>query len=79
MEGSVLIELVDEYMYAKTPDKEFASKNSGYVRSDNYEELIDKRVWFPKYKDDAIIEKDGKTYTFIKYEDLLGYNDDQAE
>lgn len=78
--GNVLIELLNTYEYASTPEQQYATKTSGYVRStiDHYE-LLNKRVWFASYQDDSKIEDDGKVYTFIKYEDIKGVNDVEAE
>jgi len=80
--GNVLIELVEQYQHAATPDKEFATKTSGYCRTDisdpsSGKNLLDKRVWFESYKDDSKIERDGKTYSFIKWEDLKGLEVDE--
>ena len=82
----VLIELADQYEFAQTPDKEFSTKTSGYVVSvgtmvnepGDIEGLVGKRVWFESYQDDIKIERDGKTYTFVKFENIRGYEDDEA-
>jgi len=73
--NNLLIELVDQYQYAATPDKEFSTKTSGYIRAGN-KELDGKRVWFTSYQDDIKIDRDGKTYTFVKYEEVKGYEQD---
>jgi len=101
--GNVLIELLNTYEYASTPEQQYATKTSGYVRAMPHElsgsddpgminarterirvvfspkSLLNKRVWFASYQDDSKIEDDGKVYTFIKYEDIKGVNDVEAE
>lgn len=102
--GNVLIELLNTYEYASTPEQQYATKTSGYVRAidedqitkeeasglinartdvvvmtRNAKSLLNKRVWFASYQDDSKIEDDGKVYTFIKYEDIKGVNDVEAE
>lgn len=76
--GHVLVELADKYEYAATPDVQYATKTSGIVRKlgeddkPTHSELLNKRVWFKSYEDDVKLGEDDK-YTFIKYEDIKGY------
>lgn len=80
--GHVLIELLDQYEFASTPDKEYATKTSGIVRAVDTPTLggeklalyKDRKVWFASYQDDVKIERDGKNYTFVKFDDLKGFD-----
>ena len=79
--GYVLIELVDKYRYASTPEGQYDTKTSGYVRSisgvtGDGNLVSDKLVWFESYKDDTKIERDDKTYTFVKFEEIKGFEQD---
>lgn len=42
-----------------------------------YMPIRGKIVYWQEYKDGAILERDGKKYTFVKIEDLDGYEDEQ--
>lgn len=41
-----------------------------------YEWLINKRIHFEEFKEGARIKRDGKMYSFIKIEDIRGYEDE---
>ena len=80
--GYVLVELLEQYKYAATPEVQYATKTSGYVRKvwdDTHKanSLLNRRVWFKSYEDDVKIEQEDKTYTFIKFRDIKGYEDDE--
>jgi co-chaperonin GroES (HSP10) len=80
--GYVLVELKSKNTYAVTPDKMYDNKTEGIIREfDNVfgkvkSKLCDKRVWFDAYND-IRIEQDGKEYTFIKIEDIRGFDNDE--
>ena len=76
---SALVELSEAYANVATPDKQFNTKTSGTVISvalDEYPHLVGKKVWFEEYKDGCQTEIDGKTYAFIKLNDIRGYFDE---
>lgn len=76
--GCVLIELADQYEFVSTPDKQYDTKTNGFVRAGDHPELIGKRVWFNSYQDDIKIDRDGKTFTFVKFDELRGYDDEDS-
>lgn len=74
----LLIEAETEFKHVQITEKKFDTRNKGMVKAvDNkdHEYLLDKLVYFMSYKDDAAIERDGKKLTFIKYNDVFGYDD----
>lgn len=77
----VLVEVVGQYEYAATPDGQYDTKTSGYVRGvpedadDNVRILLDKRVWFKSYEDDIKINLDGVNHTLVEYDKIRGYDD----
>ena len=81
--GCVLVELTESFKYVATPEKQYSTKTSGIVLSVAEKEkeeqhLIGKKVYFEEYKDGTQIEKDDKTYAFIKLDDIRGYEDVEA-
>lgn len=42
-------------------------------------DLVGKRVHFEEFKEGARIKRDGKIYSFIKIEDIRGYEDEQTD
>jgi co-chaperonin GroES (HSP10) len=69
----LLIELTEDMI--ATPDKAYDTKTSGIVRvvcNEDHEYLLNHRVFFDEFKDTRV-GYDNKTYTFIKYEDIRGY------
>lgn len=88
--GCVLVELTESFKYVATPEKQYSTKTSGIVidvdnnispkmagkTTSSY--LIGKKVYFEEYKDGTQIEKDDKTYAFIKLDDIRGYEDVEA-
>lgn len=70
----VLVELTEDYI--ATPDKAYDTKTSGMVRSvcnEDHEYLLRHRVFFDEFKDGTKVNYDGKTYAFIKYKEIRGY------
>lgn len=43
------------------------------------DDLLGKRVHFEEFKEGARIKRDGKIYSFIKLEDIRGYEIEQAD
>lgn len=77
LNGCVLVELTENYQYVVTPDKQYATKTSGIVKAIAPELesfLLNSKVYFDEYKDGTQIKVDDKTYAFIKYEEIRGYD-----
>lgn len=56
--------------------------NPGYLYPDGsiklqVSDLMGKRIHFEEFKEGARIKRDGKIYSFIKIEDIRGYEDDE--
>jgi co-chaperonin GroES (HSP10) len=45
----------------------------------NLSALIGKRIHFEEFKEGARIKRNGKIYSFIKIEDIRGYEDEQTD
>lgn len=75
--GSVLVELLDELEFIQTPDKPYATKTKGTVvdGGESAGDLVGKTVFFADFKDGTQVEVKGKTYAFIDYEDIKGYDE----
>lgn len=57
-----------------------AISNHSHLSKVNYstasdEWMLNKRVYFEEYKEGGRVKKDGKEYSFIKLEDIRGYED----
>lgn len=73
----LLIESLTAYKHVQLTEKKYDTRNKGVVKAvDNkdHEYLLGKVAYFMSYKDDADIEVEGKKFTFIKYEDVFGYD-----
>jgi co-chaperonin GroES (HSP10) len=78
--GYALVELSAKYDHIEAPTKAYESKTSGILidlepKEDGYELLFGRRVFWETYKEGAPIIRNGKEYTFIKIEDLMGVED----
>jgi co-chaperonin GroES (HSP10) len=72
-EGSVLVELVEQYAGITLPDKKYDTKVSGIAVKSADPQLNGKRVFFEEYKDGVRVTEGAKTYAFIKLKDIRGY------
>jgi hypothetical protein len=74
--GYVLVELGQQYSIA-TPEEKYNTTTEGVcVGVDSIggmESLLQKRLFWEEFNASKRIEKDGKTYCFIKMEDIRGY------
>lgn len=83
----VLVELQQSYKNFSAKESKYDSRTEGIVVavprevSPNYTmkfttTLVGKRVHFEEFKEGARIKRDGKIYSFIKIEDIRGYEDE---
>ena len=73
---NLLIELTDTYSTIVTPDKQFSTKTSGFVKAvcnEDHEYLFSKKVFFEDFKDGTQFTENETTYAFINYKDVRGY------
>jgi co-chaperonin GroES (HSP10) len=49
------------------------------ISVEQIKELVGKRVHFEEFKEGARIKRDNKIYSFIKIEDIRGYEDEQTD
>lgn len=78
--GYALVELSAKYAHIEAPTKAYESKTSGILidlepTENGYDTIFGKLVFWETYKEGAPITRNGKEYTFIKIEDLQGYED----
>lgn len=88
--GRVLVEIRERYSNVATTEQKYDTKTSGICVNICYEpqslrsltkttpNILGKMVYWQEYKDGQILERDGKKYTFIKIEDLDGFEDVQT-
>jgi co-chaperonin GroES (HSP10) len=80
----VLVELKQSYKNFSAKEGKYDSRTEGVVVAvpenilNNFtmeftNNLINKRVHFEEFKEGARIKRDGKIYSFIKIEDIRGY------
>jgi len=78
MNGHVLVKLIEEWEGVYTPDKKYDTKTSGLVvnvAKNATDELLNKKIYFEGFKDDAQVKDGDTTYAFIKIEDIRGYSE----
>jgi co-chaperonin GroES (HSP10) len=71
----ILVELKNAYQNIETTDQKYETRTRGLclaVGKDIEDDLVGSTVFFESYKDDALVERDGKKYAFIKAEYILG-------
>ncbi len=78
--GRILVEIPDTVI--ASIEGKYDAKTYGICRDlseefddEEYGEIVGKTVFWDTYKETALIERDGKRYTFLKIEDLAGYED----
>lgn len=77
----VLVKLTNTAQFIDIPDKQFSTQASGLVvdvtaKSEDFQYLIGKVVYFEEYRDSAQVEVDEDKFAFIKLEDIKGYQDE---
>lgn len=75
----VLVELKQSYDNVSIKEKKYDSRTEGIVvaipkrMTDLTAQLMGTRVHFEEFKEGARIKREGKVYSFIKIEDIRGY------
>lgn len=83
----VLVELKQSSKNFTTKEGKYDTRTEGIVISvpktspkgydlDDITKLVGKRVHFEEFKEGARIKRDGRIYSFIKIEDIRGYEDE---
>lgn len=86
LNGCILVELQQSHKNFTTKETKYESRTEGIVVSIPEDTtvpvnsigvgfLLGKRVHFEEFKEGARIKRDGKIYSFIKIEDIRGYED----
>jgi co-chaperonin GroES (HSP10) len=86
LNGCVLVELEQSYRNVSIKEGKYDSRTEGIVIATHRARpldpndfdtgfLIGKRVHFEEFREGARIKRDGKIYSFIKAEDIRGYED----
>lgn len=89
----VLVELQQSHKQVSIKEGKYDTRTEGIVvaiaktsdtveyKGDNLDTspqwLVGKRVHFEEFKEGARIKRDGKIYSFIKIEDIRGYEDNE--
>lgn len=82
----VLVELKQSSKHFSQKEGKYDSRTEGIVISIDVtnkqpgfaNEIMGKRIHFEEFKEGARIKRDNKIYSFIKIEDIRGYEDEQA-
>ncbi len=71
----VVVELLEDYEYVDSPDKQFNTKNKGIVTdaTKEHEDIVGKKVYFASYQDDITEIVNGKKYSAIPYKEIRMY------
>lgn len=82
--GCVLVELKQSYSNLSVKQGKYDTHTEGIVVSvpnggeyDKYKDVCFKRVYFEEFKEGARIKRGGKLYSFIKFEDIRGFEDNE--
>lgn len=86
MQDCVLVELLQKHDKFSTREGRYDSRTEGKVveipkgeinaaHYKNIEFLQDKRIFFEEFKEGSRIERNGTLYSFIKIEDIRGWED----
>lgn len=83
----VLVELQQSYKNFSTAEGKYDSRTEGIVIAVpeivggkfNLKDIHNKRIFFEEFKEGMRIKRGDKIYSFIKIEDIRGFEDVQAE
>lgn len=73
--GCVLVELKQSYQNLNIKEGKYDTRTEGIVAAPENHEFYGKRVFFEEFKEGARIKRDSKAYSFIKVEDIRGYEE----
>lgn len=84
----VLVELKQSRKNVSVKEGKYDTRTEGIVvavepsdesfEEQYYADLLGKRIHFEEFKEGARIKRNGKIYSFIRLEDIRGFEDEQA-